>query len=278
MTLSNRIYTPEVGKLVKMRTFENYTSRGIHPWAWLKVFDVTPALVSFRIMNGPNETDHFSTCLLSDIQPPLGWESTYTIYAKPEQAETIVNDWFARGIAVRQSHDMGGSMPTAFQPMDNSASPHWQFTEVTDAIPAADCRKVFRVVSVIEEEITGKLLGLFDPSCTFCKGSGRDSAKRIAKVREVSEESIKESIREGLTEDEETKRLSTNCHVTNYDDADGTFECTCHYGAIKALGRTKRGKLFAAMRSEGWLVTFVRYAGGFWIRRRETVIHEPEKS
>lgn len=40
---------------------------------------------------------------LEVIAPPIGWQSRYTIYAKPEQIEAVLS-WFARGIVVRQSH------------------------------------------------------------------------------------------------------------------------------------------------------------------------------
>ena len=264
MTL--RKYVPAIGKTVKMKDFNDYTSRGIHVWAHLKVIAIVDEIVSFQVLNGQTETNHFSSCPLSAIDPPIGWEERYTIYCKDlEQANKIVSDWFTRGIVVRQSHNLNPSyMPKAFQPMDNSNTPHWQFPEITDSILPKDCPKLFRVIVVTEEEITGKLLGLTDPNCNRCNGTGKDTVSRLASVREQTEDEIRALISE------------SEIRVDGFDANAGTFECNCHYRAVSGLGRTKRAKLFNELKKDGWKIERVPYAGGYWIRHKETVIHEWE--
>jgi len=52
-----------------------------------------------------------------------------------------------RGIVVRFSQYIGDGS-TAFQPMDNSGTPHWKYTEVTDTIHPDQTRDLIRVVKI----------------------------------------------------------------------------------------------------------------------------------
>ena len=204
MTL--RQYIPKVGAKVKMRTWFDYTSRNLTVWAWFEVLRVNADGTIVMQHDNAGEKLEIVTVPYEVIDAPIGWEPRYTIYCTPEQAETIVSNWFTRGIVVRQSHDLGGRMPTAFQPMDNAEQPHWQFPEVTDAIPAEDCAKLFRVVSVVTEEINS----YSNPS----------------------------------------------------------------HPKLRKMGRTKRAMAIKAMEADGWTVRYVPYAGGFWERQKETVVHD----
>ena len=209
MTLILRKYIPKVGAKVKLREWSDYTSHNLHVWAWFDVLRVNEDGTIVLQHDNAGEKLEVVTVPSETIAAPIGWEPRYTIYCKPEQAEKIVNEWFARGIVVRQSHNLSGSMPTAFQPADNSAQPHWQFPEVTDSIPPELCPQLFRVVSVVTEEINS---------------------------------------------------------YSNPEHPD-----------LRAMGRTKRGKAIQAMRADGWSVRYVPYAGGFWERQRETVVHDWEE-
>jgi hypothetical protein len=257
-----RQYTPKVDSHFKMKEWTDYTSRGINVWAHLKTIAVIGETVSFQVLNGDKPTEYFSACPLSAVNPPIGWESRYTIYCNLEQAEKIVSNWFTRGIVVRTNHCIGDSAGSVFQPLDNSSTPHWKYPECTDVIPADDCPKLFRVVSVIEEEITSATLGYpSEPACKHCQGTGRRSLAELANIR-------KETI-------EETRALLQNGTI-NLDgglDAGETFRCHCHFGALSRMKKTDRAKLFKTMRADGWQTEYVPYAGGFWTRRKETVIH-----
>jgi len=195
------------------------------------------------------------------VQVPIGWQPRYTIHCKPEKTNEVLG-WFARGIVVRQSHNLSGSMPTAFQPLTNGNIPsasHWQFPEDTDVVLAEECAKVFKVVAVEEQEITSEVLGFPpDATCNRCKGTGRDTVARVAEVRGVAVESLDVA----------------SLHVDDYQEIDGSFRCTCHYGALTRMGRSKRAKLFKEMEGKGWEIEHVKHLGGFWIRRRETLVKD----
>jgi hypothetical protein len=197
MTLSRRNdskirqYRPKVGQLIGMSEFSDYTSRGMSPWGRLRVIGIDQDTVTVR--HAPHPMD--ATCddpsqitiPLYVVRVPVGWEPKYTIHCKPEQAETIIKDWFARGIVVRQSHDMSGGMSTAFQPLTNGTlpgSPHWQFPEDTDVIMPEDCARLFKVVAVEREEITSATLGYpADPNCTLSRMGRTKRAKLFKTMR-----------------------------------------------------------------------------------------------
>jgi hypothetical protein len=264
MTLNNdstiRQYRPQVGTLIKMSEFSDYTSRGINPWAYLRVLGIDDSTVTVRHAEYPTDeakdTEQF-TIPLHVVQVPLGWEPRYTIYCKPEEVEKVLG-WFTRGVVTRANHDLGSSRGPVWQPMDNSGTPHWSYPEVSDAIPPEDCRRLLRVVKVETEEVS---LG-HKPNCSFCHGTGRDSVQRIAEVREVSLEKLAED-----------KGLFTR--LVNYDPRTGMFDCHCNM-TLGDLGRTKRAKAIKDMEKDGWSVKYVPYTGGFWERQRETVVHDWE--
>jgi len=274
-----RQYRPAVGTKIKLSEFSQY---GIvakqHPedslsvWSWFVVRATKEFSVDAEHYNAGN-TGIVYALPLEWIDPPIGWEPRYTIYCKPEQAQTIVRDWFARGIVVRQSHDMSGSMPKAFQPMTDGilpGSPHWQYPEYPDVIMPEDCARLFRVVSVEKEEITSVTLGYpADPTCTSCSGTGRRTIAQLAEVRKETVETTWALIDNGTIQNLEDVQTVSNVH-----SAFDTFRCHCHYGALGRMGRTKRAKLFKEMRAAGWDVHYVPYAGGFWERTRETIVHD----
>lgn len=260
-----RQYRPKIGQLITMSLFSDYTTRGLSPWGRLRVIGIDKDTVTVR--HAPHPMD--STCddpshltiPLYVVRPPVGWEPRYTIHCKPEQTETIIKDWFSRGIVVRQSHYLSGSMPTAFQPLTNGIppnSPHWQFPEDTDVIMPEDCARLFKVVAVESEEITSATLGFpADMACNHCHGTGRRTVAELATIR-------KETLAQ-------TWNLINTGKIPLEDLTSTDFRCHCHYGALTRMGRTKRAKLFKEMHAQGWKV---RYAGGYWIRTRETLVHD----
>jgi hypothetical protein len=163
-----RIWTPKVGDTVKMKAFWQYTELpndvdgNPSPGVWAHL--VVKAIVSSAGMTWVSVEEHEESrpldregkplwrckIALNTIQPPLGWESVYTITAKDKaMAERVVNEWFKRGIVVWQSHDLGSSMGKAFTPVtegDKPNSPHWQYTgNPVEIISAEDCPRIFSV-------------------------------------------------------------------------------------------------------------------------------------
>lgn len=200
-----RTYIPAIGARVKLREFNSYTSRNIHVWAWFDVLSVDQTAQTATIQhNNAGVLLETVTVPLAEIQSPLGWQPRYTIAVKPDKVQTVL-EWFARGIAVHVSHDIG-NYSESFQPLDSATSPGWRYPEETDRILAEDCAKIFRIISVEQEEINSYI----NPS---------------------------------------HPKLST-------------------------MNRKERNKAFADMRADGWIVEYVRYAGGYWTRRRETIVHD----
>lgn len=271
-----RQYRPTIGQLISMSQFSDYTSRGLSPWGRLRVIGIDASTVT--VHHAPHPADPTCddpspiTIPLYTVQFPIGWEPRYTIHCKPEQSQTVINEWFKRGIVVRQSHDMSGSMPTAFQPLVSGQlprSPHWQFPENTDVILPDDCPRLFRVVEVQQEEITSEVLGYpADPNCTSCSGTGRRTIAQLAEVRNETVEQTWGLINAGKIP------LDDLTHISPVHSAFDTFRCHCHYGAMARMGRAKRAKLIKQMRADGWEVEYRPYAGGFWERRKETLVHD----
>jgi hypothetical protein len=210
MNTSERQYVPKVGELVKLREWLDYTSRGLSPWAYLRVKEVHSDYVLANhaprpLVREEDQTEEYKLTYTS-INPPLGWQARYTIYCEPDKAQTVVSNWFQRGIVVRANHCIGDSEGSTFQPLDNSAQPTWKHSQVTDTILAEDCPKLFRVVAATEEELN---------------------------------------------------------HYSNPTHPN-----------LRAMGRSVRAQTIKAMRAEGWEVSYVPYAGGFWTRRKETIVHD----
>lgn len=264
MTLS-RQYIPAIGARVRLKTWEDYSkvTGKVCNWSWFTVREVRTE-TDCATLEGFNagDTGELFNAHLSQIAPPIGWAPQYTIHAKPEKIDTVLS-WFARGIVVRQSHDMSGSMPTAFQPMDNSAQPHWQFCEVTDAVPAAECSKVFRVVKIEREDIYDVYL-VPDSACEHCKGSGRDSVVRVNAYRASK----------GM-EPCDTETVSHLGSRAGWDETSQTFECACVRGGFRTLGRSKRAKLIKEWSLQGWDTHYVNLGEhSYWERTRETIVQD----
>jgi len=262
MTLS-RQYVPAVGARVTLRTWEDYGKVTGKPcnWSCFTVREVRPETDCVTIEHyNAGDTGEFYAAHLSQIKAPIGWQSQYTIYCKPEQVDNALS-WFARGIVVRQSHDMSGSMPTAFQPMDNSAAPHWQFPEVTDAVPADECRRVFRVVKVERENVYDVYL-VPQTECPYCHGTGKRHVQTIADARKVALSDV-------LADSELIARLE------GYDTQTRLFTCHCIRGGFRTLGRSKRAKLIKEWALQGWDTHYCNYGEhSFWERTRETVVQD----
>jgi hypothetical protein len=260
MTLSRR-YVPAIGKRVTLRTFADYNNLPVSVWAWLTVRAIDGETVTVEHYNA-RDTGEFFTVPLLAIAPPVGWKQRYTIHAQPDKVDTVLS-WFDRGIAVRQSHDMSGSMPCAFQPLDNSNSPHWQFPELTDVIPADECGKVFQVVKIERQDVYDVYL-VPDSACKFCNGTGKRHVQTIADVRKVP-------IADVLADTELIARLE------GYDALTGLFTCHCIRGGFRTLGRSKRAKVIKEWAAQGWDTHYCNYGEhSFWERTRETIVRDWE--
>lgn len=162
--MSERLYMPKDGQRVKFRYETQFIDQlrcaGVNSYAWYRVATVEGTIVHVRHAPVPNDPLRDEPTLLSVplelVQPPTGWAPKYTIYVTDrDKADTVVNNWFTRGIVVRFSQDLSCAGNSTYQPLDNSQPVHWQYGEVTDTVLAEDCAQVFRVVFVIEEEING---------------------------------------------------------------------------------------------------------------------------
>jgi hypothetical protein len=270
MTLP-RQYIPAIGRRVTLQLFADYHQYlpTLTAWSHLTVRAVDGDIVTVEHYNA-KDTGEFFTVPLAAIAPPIGWAPQYTIHVKPDQVDKVLG-WFARGIVVRQSHDMSGSMPTAFQPMDNSTQPHWQFCEITDAVPAEDCRKVFRVAKIETEDIYDVYL-VPQSNCKYCQGTGRRTLAELAKIRHESIAELKHKMTLPLKQYEPCEAIRLN----GYDDQTETFECHCIRGNFRTLGRSKRAKLIKEWAKDGWDTHYIPYAYGTWKRTRETIVQDWE--
>ena len=268
MTLStqaDRRYVPAIGARVKLREWSDYSKLNVHVWSWFTVRcnheHDGMGNIHCRIEHyNTGNTGEYFTVPASRIDPPIGWKPRYTIHCKPEETAKVLS-WFDRGIVVRANHDLGSSMGSAFQPMDNSNTPpHWRYPELTDAIPAKDCARLFRVVSVYTEEIS---LG-HDPNCSRCHVTVRDTIARLASARSQTVEETLADIASGTIH-------FTEYHA--YDEANGTYACHCNV-TLHDIGRSKRAKTIKQMKADGWEVQYIPFAGGFWERTKETVVQD----
>jgi len=94
----------------------------------------------------------------------------------------------------------------------------------------------------------------------MCQGTGRRTIAQLALVRKETLATTFDLINKG--------------QITLEDMTSTDFRCHCHYGALGRMGRSKRAKLFQQMRADGWQVEYQPYAGGFWQRRRETIVYD----
>lgn len=158
-----RNYIPNIDDRVKLKDIAYHTQFKISLWAWLKVLETTPITAKVEILNGNKPTGETRVVLMQAIQPPLGWEPVYTITCKDiEQAKTVHEDWFKRGIHVWASHDLSSAGRMAYTPVvvENmqpvvmqDQSPHWQYTgNPVETIKPADCEKCFRIEVLHEWE------------------------------------------------------------------------------------------------------------------------------
>lgn len=146
-------YTPEIGKRLKLAELWMYSKIDVHGWAWMKVVKVHEHGIKLEVLNGDQPTGVEHIVPREWIKPPIGWEERYTITVKPEQVEQV-KGWLSRGIAVRQCQDLSNAGARQFQPADNCPVPHWAYKELTDVVPADQCRDRIRIV-MLEQRDTG---------------------------------------------------------------------------------------------------------------------------
>ena len=269
-----RRYIPPIGQLVKLHEWDDYhkliVDNNLNPvvdeapgvWSWFTVREVNGDTVRLEYYNCGHEdashTGKFYTIPLASIDAPIGWEPRYTMYVKPDKVDTVINDWFKRGVVLRQSHDISCMGRRTFQPMDNAEQPHWMFPEVTDVIQPEDCPKIIRVVKIEEQEVNF----VPDPQCGRCHGTGRDNVVRLAEARQSTVQVTLRLIENG------------DIQLIDFDAATGTYQCGCWASGFSMMSKKDRNRLKKEWEKDGWKVERIKYAGGYWIRTRETVVHD----
>ncbi len=137
-------YTFKVGEKVKFKTWSDYTSRGISPWALLIVAEVGQNGYA-RVLLDEKIDEPALPVPVSDLQPPLGFQDVYKIaVGSPEHAAIVWSYLKERGgVMVWTCLDLSraGHMmytPATVEPggaQDAEQKPHWSmgFVEtVTD--------------------------------------------------------------------------------------------------------------------------------------------------
>jgi hypothetical protein len=255
---TQRRYIPEIGKIVKLEQWMDYSAHGIPHWAWLKVLDISGTAVTVEVLNGDQPTGKQVTVPLHTIEKPVGWEPRYTITVKPAEVDKVLG-WFKRGIVCRLSHDLNPHyMPMVFQPMDNSGQPSWKFPEITDSVPPEECDKVFRVVKIEEEVIDFVPI----PACARCHGTGRRNISTVAEARRVPVDLLRQELAN-----------SPDSFFSNYDPESGLFDCTCRAGGFIAIGTKGRRPLIEQWAKDGWKVEYNKQLRQ-WERFRKTVVKD----
>lgn len=122
--------TPCVGELVKFKLFDQYTSRNLHPWAWLLVLSVDGnGDVTLQHHNGTKMEGEPFVASAREIDPPLGWERVYQVVNADIKEINKVRSWLlsGSGVAVWVSHDLGTAGRRMFTrgDADHNLSPHW---------------------------------------------------------------------------------------------------------------------------------------------------------
>lgn len=168
-------YIPEVGQHVKLRTFEDYSARGLSIWAHMLVLDVLPLngnesddffnVIELEELNGSVPTGKTVRVPLSAIQKPIGWREVYDIHVSPEQLEALLS-WLPRGLAVRQSNYIGDGS-TQYHPLDTDGACHWKYGTLTDKVSPEQVKDRIRIVKV---EFVYDAFVMRE--CRYCHGAG----------------------------------------------------------------------------------------------------------
>jgi hypothetical protein len=154
-----RTWKPKVGQKVKLCRLELYSQLeklDKHGWTWFTVDLVFESAT--RVVLASEDGSTHEAVPLEWIEKPLGWEPVYMITCKSEElARKVIDVWFHRGIHVWQSQDLSCAGRQAFTPFSlegDCCSPHyWQYgREPLEAIEPAECKNVFKVVWLDEQE------------------------------------------------------------------------------------------------------------------------------
>jgi hypothetical protein len=272
-----RRYVPEIGKRIKLATFSDYSSRELHVWSWMEVQAVSGDTVTAEILNGSEHTGQVVTVPLTSVDKPIGWAPRYTIHVQPDKVADVLA-WLKRGIVVRQSQYIGDGS-TAFQPMDNADQPHWKYGEITDAIPPAECDRVFRVV---------KLETVYDagiPSpCQYCNGTGiHTSNPSLTDQTESTDRCETCGVHLHFSFDEPWHRKPNPSHLDKPDSycsyVKPAGHCWCCNGTgrgiahLSGMDPKQRKQAIKTLESEGWKVWYQK-RGSMWLMERETVVKD----
>lgn len=175
-SIAAKFLTPEEGETITSRLYQELSDfEKSHDvpglWAYFKVLKLarsvrgaTPVaeLVHIhRAVNAP-EPPWQGWVEVSKIEPPLGWEPVYSIYAKDAaQAEKITTDWFKRGIRVFVNVNMSSRNCEAHAfapvPADDSppATPGWQYgSSALEEVMPQLCPHVFKVYWTEELDVS----------------------------------------------------------------------------------------------------------------------------
>lgn len=283
-----RVWAPKQGERVKLRTWDDYVSRGIGVWAWLRVEQVCMAVntvdwtdnVDLTVLDGDRDTGRAVTVPLASIQAPIGWKDRYTITVSPGKVGEVLQ-WFRdkRGIAVLQSHYMP-SCPTAFAPADNQGTRDWRFNGADkEVIPPELCDDVFRVV---------KLETWHDVSipcaCEYCEHGKRTRESNPQLIGQDTQVCEHCGVIAGFSFDQpyharsyvfgrtdgqcDRVRQAAECWV-----CDGLGIGRRYLTSIK--DRKEKDKAKRELQAQGWVLRYVN-AGkhSAWVGERETVVKD----
>lgn len=287
-TQTNRTWKPVTDALVKLKTWSDYTTRGINVWACLKVLTTcgNGHDMCLSIMDVTTDTLQRVIVPLDAIAPPIGWHERYTITVSPDKVDTVLS-WFERGITVRQSHYMP-ECSTAFQPMDNDDVPGWKFAgdTVVERVKPENCTSIFRVVKLESEMDPG-----IPTTCPHCVNGKRTPENNPVLVGHDTEDcphcgnvagfsfdrpyhpkGYRYGYVDGITMDNSqcgNVRTAGECWVCNGTGIGKRY--------LSELSPKERKQAIADMTRDGWRVFYVR-SGSYWVRERETVVKDWDNS
>lgn len=286
-------YIPAIGKQVTMKQFSDYSSRNINVWARMEVLHVDAVgddyAVTAEVLNGNIKTGHVVQVPLSTIAAPIGWKERYEITVAPDKVSEVLS-WLARGVAVRQCHDLSTAGRVTFQPADNCAQPHWAYPELTDVVPAEQTKDRIRIVQL--ESHTGAFV--MRP-CRYCKHGKR--TRENNPLMHSWDEHVRECPKCGNVIGFHFDRAFHDDVRTQYEqmtDATATADCPeIHDGgwcfvcrgtgmAAKYISETdsrggnksERAAALAELRAAGWKVWYQRNGYQTWIMERAKVVKD----
>lgn len=273
MTTAKRQYIPTAGSRVRMPLMGDYAALGLPAWSVLITDSIEGSSVKcHRELTADKEHDgEHVTVPLDRIEPPVGWRERYTIHVAPEKVEEVLG-WLKRGIAVRFSQYIGDGS-TVFQPLDNSGTPHWKYTELTDAIPAEQTRDLIQIVRF--EQVYDAFI---DAPCYYCNGTGVHTANKSLEEQTASAQHCQRCGTHTGFSFTEPWHHTTQPHEQCPEVHPPGWCWPCHgsgkgAGYISSMKGKERAAAIKTLEAKGWKVRYEE-SGRHWCMERETVVKD----